>query len=144
MTREDLIALGKDKVRNNSDLMRIYISLFSDRFGYAPNCAGCTFSGDWQKFVSSEKESLTKKNFMETTFKLKRNSSDIVAYKKEGRTFRAYANRAPESFMVDYLTYGTEAEIEHRKKLFSVLPTSISQPSEIKEKKTRKPRTKKK
>lgn len=124
MTKEELILQGKHKVRGNSDLMSIYITLFEQTFGYAPNCAGCTFGNDWDRFVRSGKITTIINIAMDKTFKLKKNSSEILFFKVEGdkRTFRSYANKFTENFAIQFLTHGTKEEIENRKKLFELLP----------------------
>lgn len=144
MTKEELILNGKHKVRSSPDLMFIYISLFEQTFGYKPNCAGCTFSNDWDRFVRSNNKLTEVVTVSNKTFKLKRNSSDILWYKVDGdkRTFRSYANKFTENFAVQFLTHGSSEEIESRKKLFEILPLQFRTPP-VKEKKTRKPRTKK-
>lgn len=122
MTKEELILKGKQKVRGNSDLMFIYISLFQEQFGHKPNCAGCTFDNDWRRFMSNETTIKTNLTNMENTFRLKDLSSEILCYVKDGITVRKYANKIDESFVIAFLTNGTTEEIEQRKKLFSVLP----------------------
>lgn len=123
MKFQDFIKLNKTKVRSDSNLMLLYIDLFYQKFGYKPNCAGCSFNNDWVKFINTK----TKNNFkiieeMKSTFKLKRNDSEILWYKKDKQTFRIFANRATENFVKEYLVNGTESEIEERKKRFSLLP----------------------
>jgi hypothetical protein len=163
MTIQELILLNSDKVRRDSSLMAFYIEAFVSTFNYKPTCTGCSFSSDWRKLVNfvNKNENLVtlqkSKNTM-STFKLKKVSNIILAYKKGGVTFRKYDNLLNEDFVIAYLTNGTEQEIEQRKKLFSVLPdalTSVNEvevleiqtelneiedSQEVKVKKTRKPR----
>lgn len=138
MTKEELIAKGKTKVRGNSDLMLIYINLFQEQFGYKPNCAGCTFENDWKKFIAGNSKRTAAVNVANTlkTFKLKKAGSDILHFKKDGKTHRRYANKITEDFAINFLTYGTETEISERKKLFDTLPEQFRDQPAVK--KTRK------
>ena len=143
MTKDELIAKGKDKVRRDSNLMRIYITLFTEQFGFAPVCAGCSFSSDWTKFVGGPlKQSITlnQQKYMNVTFKLKRNTSDILSYRMDvngkPKTFRTYANKMNEVFAINFLTFGSKEEIAERKKLFAVEP-KIEKPRKPRSKKTK-------
>lgn len=128
MDIKDLILLNSDKVRRDSSLMAFYIESFFTVFGYRPNCAGCSFSSDWNKLVSlvrNGEKYVTlnfKQNKMENTFKLKKIQNKIFAYRIDKKTFRSYDNNFTESFVRDFLTYGNDEEIAERKLLFSVLP----------------------
>lgn len=128
MDIQELILINSDKVRRDSNLMAFYIQSFFTVFGTRPNCAGCTFSSDWKKFVSSVKngENLvtlnTKEIKMKNTFKLKKIQNKIFAYRIDKRTFRSYDNNFTDDFVKNFLTFGTSEEIEKRKELFSVLP----------------------
>jgi hypothetical protein len=131
MTKDELILIDKSKVRGSSNLMSIYIDLFSQEFGKKPNCAGCTFSNDWIRFVNSVKgnNKYDKPKFktMENTFELKKKGSDILRYQKNGKTYRKYSNKITEHFAIEFLTYGTEEQISERKKMFKVLPVSFTE-----------------
>ncbi len=129
MTKDELIKLGKHKVRRDSNLMSIYINLFKEQFGYKPNCASCSFETDWKRFNSGGQITTHKtitNTTMEKSYRLKRNTSDILAYKANGKTYRSYANKASEAFMSAYLTNGTEKELSDRRKLFEVLPQELT------------------
>lgn len=128
MDVSELILLNSDKVRRDSNLMAFYIETFQKQFGYAPKCSGCTFNSDWRKLIShlnkGEKSlplTINKKT-MENNFKLKKLQHKIFAYRIDKKTFRLYDNKFTNDFVKNFLTYGTEQEIEERKKLFSVLP----------------------
>src|SRR6478752_3074328 len=124
MTVEELILIDKNKVRRDSNLMSLYLQYFKETFKYAPNCAGCSFASDWQKLVSfyskkvEKKVTLQKENAM-STISIKRIQGKILSYKKDGRTFRQYDNILTDAFVKEYLSNGTEEEIEERKKLFN-------------------------
>ena len=143
MDVNELIQLNSDKVRRNSSLMRFYIECFSKTFGYIPDCAGCNFNSDFNKLkvaLSNDKKivNLTNKTKkMENTFKLKRIEGNILAYRKDKKTFRLYDNSLNEEFVISFLTNGTAEEIEQRKKLFSKLP-KLEEKQVSKPKKTKK------
>src|SRR6478736_3997736 len=124
MTVNELILLDKRKVRRDSNLMSLYLLYFKETFKYAPNCAGCSFGSDWQKLVNfyskkvEKKVTLQKENVM-STISIKRIQGKILAYKKDGRTFRQYDNILTDSFVKEYLSNGTEEEIAERRKLFN-------------------------
>lgn len=135
MSKDELILLNSDKVRRDSSLMAFYIEAFFETFGYKPNCAGCTFNSDFNKLkvaLSRGEKSLNlniKNTKMENTFKLKKVEGKILSFKKDKVTHRLYDTHLNEAFVKDYLKFGTEEEIESRKKLFSKLPKT-----EVKEK----------
>jgi len=125
MTADELIQLGFHKVRNDSHLMKIYIKHFKAKFGYQPNCAGCSFSDDWRKFANTNHSNILIKP-MEKTFTLRDNLA-IYSYKKtlENGTqvnVRTYGHSMTEEFARAYLTKGTEEQIAARKAQFKVLP----------------------
>lgn len=127
-TIEDLIKAGKDQVRKTPDLMSAYISLFEEKFGRKPDCAGCTFNNDWSRLIQNR---TTINNNIEPmsgkTFKL-RDASKIYTYayqdKQTGRSLnkRRFGYLMEEDFAEEYLTNGTEEQIEIRKKEFKILP----------------------
>lgn len=137
MDIQELILLNSDKVRRDSNLMAFYIESFVKAFGYKPVCTGCSFSSDWRKLVNHVNGKLNlvtlqkSKNTM-STFKLKKVSNVILAYKKDGVTYRKYDNLLNEDFAIAYLTFGTEHEIEQRKKMFAVLPSGLGEVEETK------------
>jgi len=150
MTVKDLILIDSSKVRRDSNLMLFYIESFFKEFGVKPNCAGCTFNSDWIKLVrkinGTENLVTLQKEKTMATFVLKPSKVQILSYKKDGRTFRKYNNSLTEEFVNEFLSNGSEDEINDRKKLFSKLPKikdeNLTSP-EVKENKTRKPRSKK-
>ena len=129
MTVEDLIKAGKNQVRNNPDLMSAYIQLFSEKFGRKPDCAGCTFSRDWERLTNSI-NSQNIEIMSDKTFKLKQ-SHIIYSYDVEDKNTnrkirrRTYGNTMTEEFAENYLTNGTDEQIAERKKQFSVLPAKL-------------------
>lgn len=144
MDVKELIKLDSHKVRGNSSLMAIYIQAYEQQFGRKPNCAGCTFANDWARFVlavkGGENKSLTTKSLtMENTYKLKKVQGKILAYKAGGKTYRLYDNNLNESFVLGFLTNGTEEQIKERKALFAVLPEQLRKEPKTSEKKDDKP-----
>lgn len=126
MTVKELISLDASKVRRDSNLMLFYIETFKEAFGYAPNCAGCTFNSDWYKLVNringTENLLTLQKEKTMATFQLKKAEGKILSFKKDGVTHRKYDTNLTEEFVLGYLSNGSEEEIEQRKKLFSKLP----------------------
>lgn len=138
MDVKELILLNSDKVRRDSNLMAFYIKSFMEAFGYKPNCAGCTFSSDWNKlvsFIKNDGKSLSlnlKSKVMENTFRLKKIQNKIFAYRIGKTTYRSYDNLFNDDFVKAFLKHGTEEEIIERKKLFSVLPKERAEDPENK------------
>lgn len=128
MTKDELILKGKHKVRGNSDLMLHYIELFRQQFGYKPNCAGCTFNSDWNKFVAKKGGAISSNavGASAKSFELVKKQNIILSFKHDGKTYRSYDNTMSENFAIGYLTHGTETELQIRKKLFRKLPDGIS------------------
>lgn len=143
MTKSELIEKGKHKVRNTPDLMHIYKSLFAEQFGYSPNCAGCTFEGDWRKFTStSSTKPLTTMENKQRTYELRDKKNPIISFKKDGRTHHAYANNTTDEFMIGYLSSGTEDELKERAKMFKKLPAGMKKETEAPVKKKRQSKVK--
>ena len=124
MTREELISIGRHKVRSDESLMLFYLKEFEELFGRKPNCASCTFVSDWVKFERGiNKDKNTFKMKAEKTFKLTANgNSKIHTYKNGKRPVRSYGYNMTENFALAYLSKGSEEQIAMRKKWFSVLP----------------------
>ncbi len=118
MTKSELISQGSSKVRSDSALLSFYIEIFKNEFGYKPACAGCTFSTDWNKLTNSNKKYI---EIMSKSFEIK-DKQKIHSFVKERRTIRCYGHNMTEEFAIEYLTIGTEEEIEIRKKDFKKLP----------------------
>lgn len=135
MTVNELILIESHKVRRDSSLMVFYVESFFEAFGYKPNCAGCSFSTDWQKLVrfvnGSNKVLITENKNIMSTFKLKKVQNKIFAYRKDGQTFRRYDNHFDEAFANQFLVNGTPEQIDERKKLFSVLPDMFKDGVEV-------------
>lgn len=133
-----LVNLSSQKVRRDSNLMAIYITEYKKAFGITPNCAGCTFSKDFEKLrkyvlrweLPKQQKTQTNTNDM-TTFKLKKKQGKILSYKKDGKTFRIYDTAMTDSFAVAYLTNGTEEQLKQRKELFSKLPDALVEVNEV-------------
>ena len=133
----ELIKLDGRKVRENSNLMSVYIETFFNTFGYKPNCAGCTFNNDFEKLrraINAGNRPVQKHIIMEATktFKLKKANGSILTYYVNKKPFRMYDNRLTEAFAEAFLTNGSKEQIQERKKLFSILP-EMFQPKQKKE-----------
>lgn len=127
MTANELISINSDKVRRDSNLMALYINHFEKAFGHKPNCAGCTFKSDWQRFVAKIKGADTQSKTTEIMntaidFKLKRRENKILSYKKNGKTYRQYDTKLTAEFVEGYLTNGTPEQLKERKAAFQILP----------------------
>src|SRR5690554_4108910 len=123
MTSDEIISLGKHKVRNNNDLMLFYLDDFFRIFGRKPVCAGCTFDKDWKKYVNSfkTKTKMATKNIGEYQLSPKYNSK-ILTYKIGKKPYRTYGRKMNDAFAEAFLTNGTDEQIAERKKMFVKLP----------------------
>lgn len=126
MEVKELITKSASEVRRNPDLIELYLVEFEKVFGKRPNCAGCTFQKDWQRFVNSFRAKKEKNQvIMDGTFKYKGGKVLMLTYWMDGKPYRKYSNRLTEEFAINYLTYGTPEQIAERKKEFLVLPESL-------------------
>lgn len=128
MTDKELANLAPSEVRNNEELMRLYVERYEGVFFLTPSCAGCTFNTDFKKFRSAILNGLRITNpnniIMENTFKLKRKHySEILTYRIGNVPFRIYGKQMNEGFAIEYLKNGTKEQIEERKLMFDVLPS---------------------
>lgn len=131
MIVEELIKLGSHKVRGSSDLMTIYINLFTKEFGKAPNCVGCSFSSDWQKLVNRSKSDQKQIIMTENKYKLNRIENRILTYKLNGIPYRIYDYLLTDHFAKEFLTHGTKEELKERKLLFKAIPENENDVSKI-------------
>lgn len=135
MTVEDLILIGKEKVRSDAHLLTTYKMLFKEKFGREPDCAGCTFNHDWVRLTNQTTTISNYTIMANTTFDII-NKGKIYSYdifdKKTDRTkrVRSYGNVMTEDFANAYLTNGTAEEIAARKKEFRKLPESFIEDTE--------------
>lgn len=123
MTRIELIELGKHKVRRDERLMLFYLQEFEKIFKRKPVCAGCSFDRDWNAFISKNNSKFTKTHFnMKNTFKLKNSEINKIHSYRDVRVNRCYGYKMSNDFAINYLTKGTDKEIEERKAKFEKLP----------------------
>ncbi len=125
MTKEELIALGSSKVRNDSALLSLYFEMFKEEFGYTPPPPCCGNMSDWYKFEKSKGEniSLTKKfEIMNADFEIKDKQKIYTYTDVKGIKRRCGGFYMTIEFAIAYLTNGTEEEVELRKKEFKTLP----------------------
>lgn len=128
MTTKELVSLNPKKVRHNNDLMQLYIQKFEAAFSYKPNCAGCTFSNDFNKLKkhvqSGAKTIVNLKPKTMESYKIKQKyRHQILTYTLNKRPYRTYGRNMSDQFAKDFLTYGTKQQLEERKKMFDVIPT---------------------
>jgi len=122
MTAKELILNGKHKVRRDSNLMHLYLQFFKEAYSYTPSCAGCSFGGDWEKFVLFYSDKTEKRLTLQKETKMitiKKIQGKILSYKKDGKTYRLYDNILNDAFISEYLKNGSKEEILERKKLFN-------------------------
>lgn len=128
MTTQELVNLDPNVVRNDNDLIRLYIEAYKGVFGFTPNCAPCTFNDDFKRLKNAVKKSgennvITIKEEKMENFELKiEYLNDIHSYKKDDQTYRIYGYLMTDDFAKEYLANGTKDEIEDRKKYFKTLP----------------------
>lgn len=130
MTIDEFILLDKAKVRRDSNLMHLYLDFFKDAFGRVPNCAGCSFGTDWQKLVSlysnkGEKKVTLQKGKIMSKISIKKIQGKILAYRKNGKTYRQYDNILTDEFIKEFIVSGTEEENKERIKMFNFPVESI-------------------
>lgn len=124
MTIEEFILLDKTKVRRDSNLMSLYLYFFKQAFNRVPNCAGCSFSTDWQKLVSLysnkvEKKVTLQKGKIMNKISIKKIQGKILTYRKGGKTYRQYDNILTDQFIKEFIISGTEEENKERVKMFN-------------------------
>lgn len=130
MTAQEIVKVGPGGVRNNSTNMAEYERLFKEQFGYKPECPTCGSVRDWNLFKAfANGESFTKPQIImsDKTFELI-NNAIIYSYDYEDEKInrvirkRVYGNLMTDQFAEEYLTNGSEDQIEERKKEFRLLP----------------------
>src|SRR5690554_6189851 len=128
MTTKELVSLNPSKIRNNNELMQLYIQKFEAAFSYKPNCAGCTFSKDFNKLkkhVNSGGKStiINLKSETMSNYKIKpKFRAQILTYVKDKRSYRTYGRNISDQFAKEFLTHGTDDHLAERRKMFDVLP----------------------
>lgn len=146
MEVEELVNISPIKIRSDETLMRLYIQFYKDAFLVAPDCAGCTFTRDFNKLknkingtgVNVYIKSQTMKNYVLNP-KYKNN---IHTYVKNNRPYRTYGHLMTDEFAESYLKEGTKEQIKEREKLFDKLPsTEASKEKKVQETKADAPKT---
>lgn len=128
MTTKELVSLNPKKIRNNNELMQLYIQKFEAAFSFKPNCAGCTFSKDFNKLkkhvASSGKPTVINlKQETMSAYKIKpKFRAQILTYVKDKRSYRTYGRNISDQFAKEFLTHGTEEQIAERRKMFDAIP----------------------
>lgn len=139
MTFSELISHNKAEVRNNSNLTLYFKEAYKTIFGSYPSCSSCSINNEFQKLITSIKNSElahqeiilnSKINTMadnSKTFVLSPLFNDyMLSYTgKDKLVRRKFANKLTDEFVVEYLTNGTPEELEERKKKFKVLPEAL-------------------
>lgn len=129
MTTKELVSLNPSKIRNNNELMQLYIQKFEAAFSYKPNCAGCTFSKDFNKLKKhvnsgSKPAVINLKPETMSAYKIKpKFRAQILTYVKDKRSYRTYGRNMSNQFAKEFLTHGTEEQLAERKKMFDAIPS---------------------
>jgi len=122
LTKQELILKGSSSVRANHSLLLSYIEIFKSEFGYAPQPPCCGNMHEWEKFKNSNNlKQIEKMGSVEKTFKVK-DIHKIFSYVKNGTKQYCRGSVLTEEIVNEYLKYGTDEELELRKKEFYVLP----------------------
>lgn len=128
MTAEELIKNKPSEVRINSSLMAAYFNYYLEYMGLQLSCGTCNFESVFNTFANKVREGEPQfkyliKSKMEQTF-IVIDENKIFSYRstKTGDTEHRYGFKMDEEFAIEYLTNGTEDEIESRKLEFSKLP----------------------
>ena len=126
MELKKLLSLDPVTIRHDENLLRIFVDYFELAFGYVPNCAGCVFKKIHKQLHDRVfKQNIHYKNrtIMTNHVVKPRNRSKIFTFINEkGKAKRSYGKNMTEDFAIDFLKYGTKAEIEERKLLFESIP----------------------
>lgn len=145
MIYKDFLNLKSSEIKNNPTLLGLFIQAFEDVMKRTPICSGCSLNSEYDSFLNEvarfenrEKEiilntkNITKMN-KGKTFTLSINATDsILAYVDEkGNDRRKFVERLTDEFVNDYLTHGTDEEIELRKKKFSKFPDSFEKTEDL-------------
>lgn len=150
MTLQELINKGSSAIRGNNELMSLFIKYYKENFTDEPSCYSCSWNGTFNKLAQIVNHSTINTRTMisqNKTFILKKGlKENMLSYKHLHRTYRLYIKDLNDNFVINFLTYGTEQEIEDRKKMFEKLPgfleskevKEVEQVEEVKEKKSRK------
>lgn len=153
MTFGELILKNKGEIRNIPDLTTYFIHAYKYIFGVAPSCAGCSINNELSRLITQVKQRNLQKKEIEInlennimtdntkTFILSPTTTDymLTYVDKDKVTRRKFLNKLTDEFVIGYLTNGTEAEIEERKKKFKVLPLELREkPKEVKKEKNKK------
>lgn len=134
MSDKEFIELGSRKIRNNENLMAFYLDLFYQYFGRKPNCAGCSFSGDFKrlkrKILSNKpKKSIKMRKKKKGTYVLKKKYyGKILSYKNsEGRIIRRYGVDIDDEFAENFLksNFGKLTKKE-KQEMFEVQKKEVS------------------
>ena len=128
MTAIELIQNKPSEVRGNSALMAAYFNYYLEYMGLQLSCGTCSFESTFNTFSQKVREGEPKfkhliQEQMEQTFIII-DQNKIYSYrsKETGNTEHRYGFKMDEEFAVEYLTNGTDDEIESRKLEFSKLP----------------------
>lgn len=128
MTAKEFVSIDAKQIRASEELMQLFVNFYEAAFFIKPNCGGCIFNAGFKKLKKfhsiNQKNNINFEVMKEKTFKINRKYlSDILTYKKDGVTYRKYANKMTEEFALELIADG-------QTQFFDVLPKEVSKPQE--------------
>ena len=134
MDVQSLVKLNPKKVRNDENLMRLYIDCYKDAFSVEPDCAPCTFTRDFDKLkkailtgpVKLKERVLKTPNMAKTKkpkYELKRKyRSQIFTYREGKKPFRTYGHLMTDEFAEKFIENSAdEKQKQERLAFFDVV-----------------------
>lgn len=119
----DILKNSASTIRNNPDLMKEFLELYSMHFGKLQGCTPCSFNRYYNNLKSKLLNNLNNNKEGEIMgYVLKKKTGEILWYIKDKLKYRRADTRASQEFLKEYLTHGTKEEIEDRKKRFKSIP----------------------
>lgn len=107
MTVQELISKGKNAIRNNQKLADVFREFFQEYFGRSANFC-CSFS-DFNKLkniINTQNREIMQSEVK--NYEVKYKSNDILAYRKDGRTYRRYVRDLTDDFIEEFLENHSE------------------------------------
>lgn len=131
MTAKEFVSIDAKQIRASEELMQLFVNFYEAAFFIKPNCGGCIFNAGFKKLKKfhsiNQKNNINFEVMKERTFKINRKYlSDILTYKKDGVTYRKYANKMTEEFAIQLIADG-------QTHIFDVLPKDAKEVSKTQE-----------
>lgn len=105
MTLEEFVKVDPKQIRNDKELMQLFVKYYEAAFSFLPSCVGCSFKSSFKKLkryanstdvkqIKTNKTMISKKTFqLKSKYRLK-----ILTYKLDGKTHRCYGYNLTEDF----------------------------------------------